>query len=923
MRLDLKDFLVKHVDVDKFYQDNLDDYTPGVNSKCPFHKDDTPSLSIRRDDGAFFCHGCGSKGTSLVGFYEALHKVSFQRAQEVIYSNYVKPIVPLKRLSKWSKSLLENEKVSSWIEKLRGVNRSTMKMLRLGWDGERIVIPIINEYGVCINVRKYHPHKIPKILSYHKGYGTPALYPLPQFHERDDECLLVEGEWDAILAWQLGYNVLTTTGGANCWKPNFTDLLKKKNVVVFYDQDEPGEKGTEVVVANLKAVAASIKILRPGGKQGQKDLSDFVVKGGWGKSDLDKVIAHAPELALPTSTKEKKLRDHTPIRVKLYDASKSDMFYRPIRTTAHVTGKRLTPFLAPKTMRISCRMDRGKICQSCHMLQKNGRTEIVFRPNDRRILSVVDTSDREVRQAARELGRIPNGCAIEVETLDTINMEEISVIPPIEDLGASYTARKGYYIGHGLASNRSYQFEGYTVPHPRDQSATHVFTRAETAQSHIETYELTPDVIKRLRTFNPGPGGYVQRIWEIEEKLSQHVTKILRRPDLHLAIDLVFHSPISFYFNGERLKKGWLEIAVIGDTRCGKGFVATELVKFYGLGEIATAENCSFAGLIGGLMKMGNSFSISWGVIPRNTDRLVIIDETSGLSTTDIAKMTRVRSEGIAEIFKIQAEATQARTRLIWLSNPRTGHPINTYSYGVECVSELFGKAEDVSKLDLALIVQGGDVSPEVINAIRSTPTTYAGLERDDFRDLVMWVWSRRTSEVFFSDKATAYILKAAMVLGKKYHPSIPLVQVEDIRVKLARLSAAVAGRVFSADATGKNLLVNRECATFAVSFLQKIYDNIPTNYKSYSESQYAATSLGDPETVIQILKNAPLYRNLVTGLLDAKVITISDVSDFTGTDKWTAKELVGRLVRLRCLQKEYTYYIKRPPFITLLRSIL
>jgi len=59
-----------------------------------------------------------------------------------------------------------------------------------------------------------------------------------------------------------------------------------------------------------------------------------------------------------------------------------------------------------------------------------------------------------------------------------------------------------------------------------------------------------------------------------------------------------------------------------------------------------------------------------------------------------------------------------------------------------------------------------------------------------------------------------------------------------------------------------------------------------------------------------------------VEGMLDQKRLSISDISDFIGKDKWETKELVGKLVRLRCIQKEHTYYIKKPAFINYLRNI-
>ena len=178
-------------------------------------------------------------------------------------------------------------------------------------------------------------------------------------------------------------------------------------------------------------------------------------------------------------------------------------------------------------------------------------------------------------------------------------------------------------------------------------------------------------------------------------------------------------------------------------------------------------------------------------------------------------------------------------------------------------------------------------------------------------------------SQIFFTKKATTFILNSAMDMGRLYHPSIPLVQIEDIRVKLARIAAAIAGRVFSTDATFKNLVVTSECAEVAVSFLREIYDTVPTSYRAYSKSQIAASTIRDEDDVVHAFRGVvENRRNLIEGLLNTKCITITDVSDFMNVDKFRAKDFIGQLVRSNCLTKEYTYYVKRAPFINLLRRI-
>ena len=43
-------------------------------TRCPFHEDKTPSLSIKPDTGLFHCFGCGAKG-DIFDFYGKLNRL--------------------------------------------------------------------------------------------------------------------------------------------------------------------------------------------------------------------------------------------------------------------------------------------------------------------------------------------------------------------------------------------------------------------------------------------------------------------------------------------------------------------------------------------------------------------------------------------------------------------------------------------------------------------------------------------------------------------------------------------------------------------------------------------------------------------------------------------------------------------------------
>lgn len=48
-----------------------------VKTKCCFHADNNPSLSINMVNGSFKCHSCGKKGHDIIAFHRQRYKLSF------------------------------------------------------------------------------------------------------------------------------------------------------------------------------------------------------------------------------------------------------------------------------------------------------------------------------------------------------------------------------------------------------------------------------------------------------------------------------------------------------------------------------------------------------------------------------------------------------------------------------------------------------------------------------------------------------------------------------------------------------------------------------------------------------------------------------------------------------------------------------
>jgi hypothetical protein len=534
--------------------------------------------------------------------------------------------------------------------------------------------------------------------------------------------------------------------------------------------------------------------------------------------------------------------------------------------------------------------------------------------------------------------------SIKINIQDTFNIEEVFLIPAIDYTNAygPYVMRRAYYIGHGLQTNRVYDFVGYTLPDPATQAATHILTSANPAETDIDTFKLKDTEYGELKTLfqvkvSEGSPGIQAKFNDIADQLAEHVTHIFGRRDLHNAVDLVYHSPLQFDFDNVRVRKGWLECLILGDTRTGKGFVAEGLCNYYGVGEVVSGENVSLAGLVGSVQHIGDRWALVWGKIPLADRRLIVIDESGALDHHEISRLSRIRSEGVAEITKVISEKTTSRTRLIWLANPRPANVgprpalssnvgngkrmISDYNYGIESVPELIGAAEDVSRFDYALVLAHNEVSTKVINT-RHRPTGNMLYPSTACRNLIMWVWGRTAEQIKFTAGVPELIMHAAQTLSGQLSAKIGLVQGEDVRFKLARIATAAAARTFST-VDGITLRITKAHVEFAYNFLFNIYNKQCAGYVQMSQIEHERITMRDIDAVKRALDlSGDAISDLIDGLLEHRQISTHDMCDYTGLDLYAVRTIISELVRRRALDKEYTWYVKRPAFSLYLRQL-
>lgn len=601
------------------------------------------------------------------------------------------------------------------------------------------------------------------------------------------------------------------------------------------------------------------------------------------------------------------------------DVSSAKYHNKPITARCLISGKSIAPYAIPKKIKVDCIPDEHNDCKFC--IYKSTSSNILdINPIDENILKFIDINNNIFDKIIREIFFIP--CKIKYEVLETQNIERIFVLPLIKrDRGKSGITQLSYYAGYGIDVNTMYEMQGYTTVDPKTQTTTHVFTKAIKIRSDVESFNMTVDrhnqLMEAFYIKNVDASKIYDYLYGLYEHYAHNITKIYNRFDLHLAVDLVTKSTMSFYFDNEFVHRGWMDMMIIGDTRCGKGYVVEKLLNYYDVGEVTSGENVSFAGLVGGLQQYNKHWVVTWGKIPMNDGGLVAVDEASEIRPEDWTKLSRIRSEGIAEITKIQTQMTNARVRMIFISNPKD-KTIANYSYGIQSLTDVVKAPEDIARFDYVLVVAHNEVPVNEINVHRNNIVKkYHNNQLE--HDLIMWVWSRKSNEIKFSQESIDKIYKMSIELSKQYSFNIPLIQGENIRIKLAKLAVAFAGRVYSNKDDGKYLFVDSCHVDCAISFLHLIYKKEACGYYDMSQLRKEIDVSYDEKDFTGIDKYFNSFGNnkqeLYKCLLNNNNITAPLLSEHLNCPSEIAREIISKLLKSSCIALKHSYYVKVPVF--------
>lgn len=909
-----------------------------VKLKCPVHADDSPSVCLNIEKNLWICQAssCGAKGDIVTLL---AHLVGVERKAILLDLATRYDIEEVKEINPANVEKFHAEiwKAGPLLKKLRdrGVTDDMIRRARLGMHGGRITIPVYDLSARIVNVRRYLPGA-PGALKMQNtpGYGSPKIYQVDQI-KKYDVIWVCGGEIKALVAGfylnQAGIGAIAVAAGEGAWETKWSPMFNGKTVYICMDIDLAGRKASKMLASQIRGACKQLKIIEiplDPEKYPKGDINDYIGQEHASLEDLVKLQDTAKDFRIEGETTQ---ADYPALQVRLSQATDSEYIGKKITFDAIVSAMDTNPFIVPRKIGVVCTRDQ-KYCHQCPvaLIQQDmdtGAVEMSISSLASGILEMINAPKSMLPDAIQGSLRIPECAVVEFTVKDHYHVRDIRLTPQLSigSEGFHNVVQPAFCVQKPVELNTPYKFTGVVYPHPRNQQAVLIVSEVEEVEDSLSTFSPKGEDLDALSIFQP-------KLWTVESvreflsdlylDLSLNITQIFGRPEVHLAIDLTYHSVLHVNIDG-RFVPGWINTLIIGDTSQGKSECTLRLQEHYGLGERVDCKSASAAGLIGGLQQLGNRWFVSWGIVPTHDRRLVILEEIKGMPVELISKMTDMRSSGIAEIPKIERRRSLARTRLLYISNPRSDKAMSAHNFGIDAIRELIGSPEDIRRFDLAIIVSKSQVDIGLINrSIVARQKVNHRYNSELCRRLILWAWTRRQDQVSFEDAATDKIVEYSNELCLLFSESMPLIDRGSARYKLARLAAALAVRTFSHGETNEHVLVRACHVEFVFEMLKTLYSDKCFGYLDFSKAQSQATSMLDPKEVEGKIAGTRHPYDLVRQLLYRDEIVVTDIMDWTEQDKDGAQSLLSFFVRKHALYRTKQWYQKTSNFILLLKRM-
>ena len=829
-----------------------DSHAEQVYALCPFHADRVPSFTINTSTHQWFCHGCG-EGGGYVSFLQKFLSIDKKTAMNIV-NNWTDtgkfPFPNPQLVDEAHRCLMSNpyahQLINSW-----GVNDKLLDKLKIGYSNaeKRYYFPVYTATGFLYNIRKYQPAEMreegkssPKVIGV-AGCNDARFWPVENLDKNN--VFIVEGEKDTLCAIAQGLNAVTGTGGSNIPVVDYS-IFKNKKVYIMTDSDEAGDKTAQKYIDVISAQTNEIKRI----KLPVKDFTDYYLKYG----DAN-VLQYTVTVDYNISSSRTELK-----RMSLYENESVDnMDTRVLLDNMIVVGNDPKTYAIPSVVCVKCE-SYADCKRPCKLY--GGKTSLEHAFDDRDLIHMIDSTDKRML----ELTYRTVGCKrVSVVPTKYTNAQRIVFQEKASLLGGlgdtSFEPRYGFYLydKERLTPTAKYIFDATKVTDPRTQR---IYYSIKNAKVNVEEFKEPVD-------FNYFRGVYNNHSNSVLDFLKYHYNqwiadcRVYGRLDLFSALMLTMCSVTELPYKSGTIK-GVLDTMAIGDTRTGKSLLAQNMLTKLNMGGYINGENARLTGVLGGVVRMGDSWLITWGAVPLNDKGLCVIDEATGLTVEDITQMSSVRSGCVATINKVVRGEARARTRLFWIANPRSGKNINEYYWkGFGAFQEFIPVNEDQARYDILVGASRDDI--DTLQNIDAAVMTQDMINK--YRNLINFAWNIDVKDIILKDYNHLYDVTAK--LCEMYRGGTLLIK-EAAYEKILRVAAALS--ILTGSIENGKLAISNKMLDWSIEYLDYIFKRPSIDYAYYvstiqeeerrvAENTAFATAICSQYPALRVLLNNPKFR--------------------------------------------------------------
>jgi len=182
----------------------------------------------------------------------------------------------------------------------RGISDDLIHKHLLGWNGQRITIPIPDRAATFTFFKlakdpEDHSDN-PKMLATRGAHAE--LYGWERVLAKSEQIIICEGEFDRLVLEGQGFAAVTSTAGAATFRPEWAEAFREiPKVYLCFDNDAAGRIGAQRV-ARLIPQARLVRLPEEVGEGG--DVTDFFVRLGKSRKEFLGLL----EAAVPAPPKD-------------------------------------------------------------------------------------------------------------------------------------------------------------------------------------------------------------------------------------------------------------------------------------------------------------------------------------------------------------------------------------------------------------------------------------------------------------------------------------------------------------------------------------------------------------------------------------------------------------------------------------------